>query len=467
MATGISFSGLGSGIDFSKVTDAVIADRQRPVARLQDKTVELGRRGDLLKQLNGLLATLASTAEALSDRELGSGRSATPSDASVLAASAASSAAKGRHAVEVTRLASALSQSSRSFAATTEAVLPGGVATATFELRKGGAATGAQITIDSTNNTLSGLRDAINAADAGVRASIVDVTGRGEYQLVLNSGETGAAGRVELVETTDPDSGALAALTLRALNPPGATTDFSALDAELKVNGLTITRASNTVADALEGVTLNLRKVGSSSVEVAASADVSDKLKTFVSAFNAVQDFVNAQYKPDGQGRPTGALAGDPTLRTVTQALREALSTPSSDNGGAFTTLSDIGLARGKDGRLSLDADVLNNKLASNQSDVRALLSGLGEGQTGFGQRIHSSVSQMSEATGGTVQAAIEGYKTTVEGLNKQIAAQLERLSALRDSLTRQFAAADAAIGQLNGQGTALTNILKALEPKK
>lgn len=464
MATGISFSGLGSGIDFSSITAAVVAERQRPIAQLQDKTTLLTRRGDLLKNLNGLLAAFADAARALGDSDLGAGRTASSADASVLTASASPAAAAGRTTVEVTRLASSLAQASRSFTGTDAAVLPVGVASATFELRKGGAATGKSISIDSANNTLAGLRDAINDADAGVTASVVDVSGRGDFQLVLNSEETGSAGRIELVETTSPDSGALAALSLRTLNP--AAGDFSTLDAELKINGLSVLRSSNAVTDALPGVTLNLRRVGATSVNVTASAEIGDKLQTFVTAFNAVQDFVNGQYKADEQGHPTGALAGDPTLRSVTQTLRAALSAPAEGNGGVFGSLADIGLSRGKDGRLSLDTETLNDKLASHQSDVKALLAGAADGKTGFGQRIYEVVSRLSDTAGGTIQTAVDGYRGTVESLNKQIAAQLERLSTLRDSMTRQFALADAAIGQLNGQNTALTNILKSLEPK-
>lgn len=466
MATGISFSGLGSGIDFSSITAAVIAERQRPIAQLQDKTTLLTTRGNLLKNLNGLLAAFAESAKALGDRNLGSGRTAASADASVFTASAGSAAAAGRTTVEVARLASSLAQASRSFTGTDAAVLPVGVTSATFELRKGGATTGQSITIDSTNNTLAGLRDAINGADAGVTASVVDVSGRGDFQLVLNSEGTGSAGRVELVETTAPDSGTLAALSLRTLNPAGAGGDFSALDAELKINGLSILRSANTVTDALPGVTLNLRKVGTTSVNVTASAEIGDKLQTFVTAFNAVQDFVNSQYKADEQGHPTGALAGDPTLRSMTQTLRTVLSASSEDNGGAFGSLADIGLSRGKDGRLSLDTETLNAKLASHQSDVKALLAGAADGNTGFGQRIYEAVSRLSDTAGGTIQTAVDGYRGTVESLNKQIAAQLERLTTLKDSMTRQFALADAAIGQLNGQNTALTNILKSLEPK-
>ncbi|HEX3102078.1 MAG TPA: flagellar cap protein FliD N-terminal domain-containing protein, partial [Pyrinomonadaceae bacterium] len=197
MASIASFSGVGSGIDFSTIRDAILNERTRPVTLMQNKVSDYNSRIDALTQLNASLATLTTASEALTDRDLGSGRSAATGNATIITASAASTADLGGYNINVTRLASTLAQASRSFSSTSTPVLAGGATTGTFELRKGGAATGVSITIDSTNNTLAGLRDAINNANAGVTASIVDVNGDGTgQQLVLNSKDFGAVGRV-------------------------------------------------------------------------------------------------------------------------------------------------------------------------------------------------------------------------------------------------------------------------------
>jgi flagellar hook-associated protein 2 len=345
-------------------------------------------------------------------------------------------------------------------------VLAGGATTATFELRKGGAATGTALTIDASNNTLTGLRDAINAAGAGVKASIVDVDGTGtQFKLVLNSTATGAAGRVQLVETSA--TGTAADLNLTSLNPPGATNDFSALDAAFKVNGLELTRSSNTVSDALSGVTLTLKDVGSATLNVISkSADISDKLSAFVKAYNDVQDFISGQYVKDGQGRPAGVLASDPTLRTVQRQLRDAAALGAASNGGAFKKLTDLGLGRDQNGKLTLDTTKLSEKLTNSLSDVQALLAGLTESNVGLGKHLHEAFDKLSDDVSGVVKLAIDGYRSSIERTDRSIADQLARLSALRNSLNRQFAAADVAIGQLNGQSTQLTNILEAMRPK-
>jgi flagellar hook-associated protein 2 len=465
MATGINFNGLGSGIDFSKLSEAILAERARPMTQLQAKSDTFNNRSAALKQLNASLATLAEAANALTNRELGSGRVATSSAVTVATASSASTAAPATLNLTVTRLATSLTQASRVYATSSTAVLAGGATTATFELRKGGAATGTAITIDSANNTLAGLRDAINNANAGVTAAIVDADGSGaQNKLILTSTATGAAGSVQLFETTA--TGTAADLNLASLNPPGAINDFSALDAAFSINGLSVTRSTNTVSDAVSGVTFELKSAGSSTVTVSANtAEVSQKLAAFINAYNNVQDFIAGQYKKDGKGRPTGVLAGDPTLRTVQQQLREAVSASSTTNGGALTELTQIGLGRDADGKLTLDSAVLNGKLSSSFSDVQALLSGKTASQTGLANSIYDSYNRLSDKITGVVQTAINGYEDSIKTLDRSIDRQLSILTTLRQTLSRQFAAADAAIGQLNGQGTALSNVLKSLEP--
>lgn len=464
MANAISFSGVGSNIDFNVIRDSILAARSAPIARLQGKISDYNGRIDALRQLNGSLAGMTTAAKNLTSRDLGTGRAASLSDGGVASATADSTAALGQIDLTVTRLATTLSQASRSYASKTAPVLTGGATSATFELRKGGADAGAAITLDATNNSLEGLRDAINAANAGVKASIVDLSGDGtQQQLVLASTETGANGRVELVETTA--TGTADDLGLRSLNPPDG--NFSKLDAAFNLNGLDLTRSSNTVSDAVTGVTLTLKKAGATTVNVTASTDIASKLQSFVTAYNAVQDFVAGQYQKDARGRPSGILAGDATLRNVRQQLRDAVGGISGSNGGSFKMLAEIGVTAGEDGKLSLDTTVLNDKLKTGSEDVRALLLGKTESDTGIFQAVHSAAASLSDATTGSVQNAITGYQDSITGINSSINTKLEMINRLRTSLTRQFSVADAAIGQINGQGTALVSIMDSLKPRE
>jgi flagellar hook-associated protein 2 len=456
-----SFSGLGSGIDFGVIRDAILDQRTRPVTQMQSKVSEYNSRIESLKQLNTALASLTAAAEAMTKRDLGAGRSATTSDAAVATASASATANIGSFEVVVNRLASSLAQASRSYSSSTAPILAGGAATATFELRKGGAATGTAITIDSSNNSLEGLRDAINAANAGVTASIVDVNGDGTgQQLVLSSKESGAAGRVELVETTA--TGTAADLNVRSLNPPDG--DFSKLDASLTINGLTITRSTNTVSDAVAGVTLTLKEAGTSTIGVTQSTDIENKLRGFINAYNAIQEAIASQYKKDSNGRPTGVLAGDSTLRSVQRQVRDASGVVAEDNGGIFSSLADLGISKDADGKLVLDSAAFNEKLKNNPEDVKALLYGSTDAKEGLFEKFSVVAKGLSDNITGSVQNAITGYQSSVTSLNKRISHRLEALNRLKESLTNQFSIADAAIGQINGQGTALSNIMTSLQ---
>lgn len=456
----ISFSGLGSGIDFNAVRDAIINQRAQPINQIQAKVNNYGSRVEALKSFNALLASLTSATQSLTNREVGTGRSSTSTDDSIVTAAASSSANIANLSVNVTRTATHLTQASRTYAAASAPVLANDADEATFELRKGDGSAGITITIDSTNNTLSGLRDSINAKGAGVTATIVDVTGDGSQQkLVLTSNATGASGRVELVETSNTGTGT--DLDLGSLNPPDE--DFTKLDAAFSVNGLNITRSTNNISDAIAGVTLTLKKTGSASIGVIQSTDIEDKLKEFVTAYNAVQDFVAGQYKKDAKDRPSGILAGDSTLRNVQQQLRVISNTAAENNGGSFNSLSQIGVKTTDDGHLELDSALLGDKLKNNYEDVRSLIVGKTAGQTGVFQSSYTVSSSLSDNITGSVQTAINGFQSSVKSLNNTIANRSEALNRLRDSLTRQFAAADAAIGQLNGQSTSLSNLIKSL----
>ncbi len=457
MASGIS--NIGSGIDFGAIVDATIAVRSAPISQLANKQSTLKSRADALRQLNAQLITFSNSVNSLTDRTLGNGRSVNSTSPDVVLATVSDTANVGTVNVEVLNLASNLSQASRSFSSVQSPILANGASSATFELRKGGATTGKSITIDSTNNTLTGLRDAINAAGTGVTATIVDVSGNGtDNQLVLTSSESGSGGRIELAETTNTET--LTSLNIRNLNTPNGS--FSDLDAKIKIGGLTISRSSNTISDAVNGVTLNLKNVGTTKITVTnETASLKSKIAAFVDAFNGVQDFINNQYKTDANGKPTGTIASDTTLRSVQQELRNAVNQISKNNGGALNNLTQIGIGRDSNGKLTLDQTVLNDKLSNNLSDVKALFAGVTDNNKGFAKILGDAGKTLSDS----VQTAITGFDNSVKNLSKSIADQQDRLIALRASLTKHFSVVDAAIGQINGQNTALSNVLASLSP--
>jgi len=151
-------------------------------------------------------------------------------------------------------------------------------------------------------------------------------------------------------------------------------------------------------------------------------------------------------------------------LRTVQQQLRDALGAVSGDNGGALQNLTEIGIGRDTSGKLTVDQTTLNDKLTNSLEDVRDLLFGKTEAQTGIANSLDSLLGNLSDETNGTVQTAINGYKSSIASIDKSVTTQTALIDSLRASLSHQFAVMDAAMGQLNGQSTTLTTILKSLQ---
>ena len=448
-----NFSGVGSGIDFSTITTALVAAQSGPLNQLTAQQSTLQNQQSSLQQLNTLLATLHSASSALTDQTLGTGLIGSSSNTNVLTATSGTGATAGAANVQVSRLATTLAQASGTFSSPQASILNGGATSATFQLLQGSATTGPTITINSSNNSLSGLESAINSSGAAISASIVDVSGNGtQYQLVLDSTGTGAAGAVQLQETTSTGTGA--ALNLRALNPPDGT--LSELDAQFSINGLSITRPTNTVSDAIPGVTLGLQSTGSSSVSVGPNTStIQSALSSFVNAYNGVEDFINSQYQLDSNNKPSGILATDPTLRLAQEGLRDILS---ASSGGSGSLLS-LGITRSSTGDLTLDSTALSSQLKNSLGAVQATLSGLGTSSTGLGAQL----ANISSGLSGDVQSAITGYTSSIKQVNQSISRQQAMLNALTASLTAEFSAADAAIGQLNSQNATLTSILNSL----
>jgi len=242
------------------------------------------------------------------------------------------------------------------------------------------------VVIDTTNNTLTGVRDAVNAAKLGVQASIVN-DGSG-YRLTFTSETTGAANSIQTTVSGDGDGNQTDASGLSRLvyndSTKNLTESIKAQDAKLKVNGLAITSATNAVTEAVEGVTLNLEKAAAGQVKTVTVATDQSGLKTalqnFVLDFNALRDVTTSLGKYDLTGGNSGGLAGDPTLRSLASEVRTLASSSIQNLTGTTTTLSSIGitLSKNNDGKLALDATKLDAALKSDFDAVGKLFAAAG-----------------------------------------------------------------------------------------
>lgn len=456
MAT-VQFGGLITGLDTNALITGLAKAEHGTADLLQNQKVVLQAQQGVYATLVGALATLKSDAGSLSLSTDFNQQSAASSDAAILTASADSTAQLGSSTIRVDTLAKAQSLRSTSFTDSTAII---GTGTLTIAV----GTTNTSVVIDSTNNTLAGLKTAINNSGAAVTASIVNVgtSGSPDYRIIVQSKNTGTANAVTvsgtLIGGTDPFAG-------------GGQVVQAAADALFSVNGLTVTRSSNTISDVLPGVTFILRREGNhdgvvdstdASADVTVSVDstsIKSAIKQFVDSYNAVNKIVNAQFALNPDTKRQGVLAGDAALRGVASRLRAELSAPGGIGAG-IQYLSDIGITFQKDGSLVLDDGKLTNVLESDAQGVSRLFTAV---QNGIGKRIPDTVDSFISTIGGSLTTRQQGIQNNIDRIDQKIASEEARISTLQDRLTQQFSSLEQLVSQLKSQGDFLTQQLSAL----
>ena len=320
---------------------------------------------------------------------------ATTSDAAYMTASANANADLGSYKIQINQLAQnhALA-TNKTYASPSEVVGSGSLTvkfgTTTyntdgsykdFTLNQDKAAL--SLTIDSSNNTLTGVRDAINKANAGVNASIV-YNGSG-YQLVINSTDSGVKNSLQIV-TQDDDGSNTDNLGLSALAFNNSAANLkqnqAAQDAQITINGLGVTSSKNTIGDALKGITLNLQQAQAGktiSLDVNQSAaDVGTAITGFVGKYNDLLKIVSTSASYNSQDKTAGALLGESAVLSTMSRLRSEISKTVTGLSGSVRTLADVGISTQKDGTLTFDSSKLDKAYATDRSSVAALFSVMG-----------------------------------------------------------------------------------------
>jgi flagellar hook-associated protein 2 len=359
MAVGpVSFGGLASGFDTQAIIEAILRAESKPLERLRARQELLRRKEAALDELRGKLSAFEGALRGLDPEITFRGRVATVSDETKLAATAGAGAETGLFSVEVVSLASAHKVRSESFASPDQGLLSDG--TITLQAGDRDPVT-IEVSAEAGNNSLEAVRDAINAANAGLAASIVyDGTG---YRLLVRSEETGLSNALSITDTTN--------LALA----DGANLVTAAADASVRVDGLLVTSPSNRVTGVVPGVVLDLRAVttaGPVTVEVREDTEgVVEAVQSFVRAYNDLLDFFRKQFDRE----QPGPLAGDPVARGALFALQGVVA--SGVEGiplGGIRSLSAIGVSLdGKTGALALDTAELRDLLESRFDEVGRL----------------------------------------------------------------------------------------------
>jgi len=239
------------------------------------------------------------------------------------------------------------------------------------------------VTIDSTNNSLQGIRDAINAAQMGVTATIInDGSATNPYRLALSSDSNGASNSMKISVSGDATVGTLLAHDPANNTGQNLAETVTAQNANFKVNGVAVSKTSNTVSDVVQGVTLTLNKVTTSAATLTVARDtsaISSSISSFVKAYNDLAKTLKDVSAYDATSKRGSILQGDSTVRALQSQLRGMLGAPIVGTSGALTTLSDVGVSFQKDGTLALNQTKLDSAIASNFSDIAGLFAATGK----------------------------------------------------------------------------------------
>jgi flagellar hook-associated protein 2 len=473
MAT-ISSAGIGSGLDVNGIVTQLLAIERQPLAALEREETQLTSRLSEFGKLQSMVSAMRDKASALTSSTLWMRSTGSSADAASVNVTTSSGAAVGAYAVQVARLATQQTVSSPRFTttspgtfgagsltielgATTGTTSPEGVFTATGFTPKAGAAA-VTVTFTAEDDTLAEMRDKINAADAGVVATVVnDVNGS---RLAIRSKDTGAEQGFRLTGT---DSAAQFGFDPLAASP--MTLNQRAVNALATINGIEVESASNTLANVSDGVTLQLLRTTSAPVEIKVASDsaaMKTALEDFVKSYNELSTYIAAQTKYDEVNKRGGPMQGDSLVLGIQRQMRAVMANASSAS-SLFGRLSDIGITAQRDGTLVIDSAKLDNGLAD-LPELRKLLAtdGADTATSGFMQRFKELGDVLLGADGafdnrsGSLRARLDR--------NDDRQSQMQaRLQATEKRLRDQYTALDRNMGQLNGLSSYVTQQMQAL----
>lgn len=396
----ISASGIGSGLDVEGLVSQLVAAERAPSEnRLNRENAEVASELSAFGTFKGALSSFQDSLADLSTLSKFGQYTSSSSDSDIVEISASDQAAPGSYEVSVSQLAKSHSLASGSYLTSTDTV-----GTGTLTIRFGatdytspdpgpesynsfsvnperGVAT---ITIDSSNNTLEGVRDAINQADIGVSAAVVN-DGSG-YRLLLSSSETGEENGLEISVTDTGDSNNLDANGLSALAFNSGATHLdqtvAAQDAIFSINGLSIATSTNTANDVLDGVDITLKGLSGASPVVLAieedRASVKEAITGFIDGYNSFVAIANDLTAYDAVSETAGVLQGDFSVRSIVSQIRQVLTNAVEGVDGAISSLSMIGITTQSDGTLAVDDSSLDEALGQSFDEIVSLFAAVG-----------------------------------------------------------------------------------------
>ncbi|AJW46634.1 flagellar filament capping protein FliD [Ralstonia mannitolilytica] len=443
----ISIPGIGTSIDVNTLVTSLMKVESQPLTLLQNQQTSYQTQLSAVGNLKSSLATFQTAMAGLSSVSNFSAMKASGYDASILSASLTGSAPAGSYAVNVTQLAQSQVLAAQGQASATSAIGSGSSTTISFSFgsvsggtfangkysgatfTQNGNLPGGSITIDSSNNTLSGIRDAINSANLGVSASIVNDGSGNPYRLVLTSTAGGSNSEMKISVSGDA--------TLQSLlsQDPAGTQNMTEVttgqNALATINGITVQSPTNTLSNVVDGTSFTLSKTGSTTVTVANDPTATtNAVVNFVKGYNALRVSLNSLTNIDtANSANNGPLAGDVSTKALINQITDVLG--QAIGNGAYQSLGSIGVTMGSDGTLSIDNTKLANAIAASPSQVAGLFAGAGTSTDA-----QLSVPKFADSTKSGTYAVTVSQLATQGSLKGAAAANTTITAGVNDSLS-------------------------------
>ena len=434
-----------SSLDVAGIVSQLMDVEKRPLTKLENKITASNVKITALGQFQSKLSAFGAALTALQNPTNFSARSVSSSVPTVASASADASLPVGRYQLTVNHTAEVVQTNITGFTSSTQAIAGSAYA---FTIGSTTYTPGNSVT------TPTALRDWINA-EPGLKAKV---------EATLLQADSGTW----VLSLRGLQSGATNALTTR-LSGVEITAYQQAQDAEFVINGVTFTRPSNTVTDALSGLTLNLVAASATPTVLQVSTDSSQvrpKLEALVTAYNELQTYYKSQTQSSADAASRGVLNSDFALSSVMRELTNGLTTPITGPAGSALSgqsdLSLLGLEIKDDGSLAI-----NETSFSASTGLQALLAtGIRIGYDSAADVTHRDLSNRISAmvtSGGSLAARIDNEKTTQADLDKRRLVLQDKLVSVQARYTAQYAALDALLFTLNNTSTALKSALDSL----
>lgn len=467
MAT-ISSPGVGSNLDVKNIISQLVALEKRPLDSLKLQAATVNTKISAFGQIKSLVSTLQDAASKLTSVTGWNGVTTTSSDSKYVSASAAGGTLPTSFNVEVQSMAKAQATASAALLPVGGALGAGtlrlelgkwSVAPASFTPRSGQPV---DITI-SAGDKLSDIASKINGANAGVTASIL-TDASGERLLLSGKGTGEMAGyRVSVNEGAgwDTDGQSFAGnsdgvgLSRLATSQMDATATTLAADARAKVNGISVSSATNTFATTISGVTFKAEQVTEVGKPIAITVAKDDSavrsnIDAFVKAYNAINELLQDATKYDPKTKSAGLLQGDSTAITLQNSLRSAVQSVTT-GGGASQRLADIGITQALGGKLAVDSAKLGKALANSPDAVNGLFRNTGGGAAdGIAVQVKALATNLL-SNSGFFKSKDDNLQLSLKRISQDQARVNDKVGAFEKRITQRYNALDKQMSTLKG----------------